>query len=60
MRCWMKNRSLFPSDEAVFKLIYLGLRNISKRDNADKEQLQSHSILHIMFHKCNIVKLAIQ
>jgi putative transposase len=26
-----KNRSLFPSDEAVFKLMYLGLRNISKR-----------------------------
>jgi putative transposase len=26
-----KNRSLFSSDEAVFKLMYLGLRNISKR-----------------------------
>ena len=26
-----KNRSQFPSDEAVFKLLYLGLRNISKR-----------------------------
>lgn len=26
-----KNRSLFPSDEAVFKLLYLALRNISKR-----------------------------
>jgi putative transposase len=26
-----KNRSLFPSDEAVFKLMYLALRNISKR-----------------------------
>ena len=26
-----KNRSLFPSDEAVFKLLYLGLRNISQR-----------------------------
>jgi putative transposase len=26
-----KNRSLFPNDEAVFKLIYLALRNISKR-----------------------------
>ena len=26
-----KNRSLFPSDEAVFKLRYLALRNISKR-----------------------------
>lgn len=26
-----KNRALFPSDEAVFKLLYLGLRNISKR-----------------------------
>jgi putative transposase len=26
-----KNRSLFPSDEAVFKLIYLALRNISRR-----------------------------
>lgn len=26
-----KNRSLFPRDEAVFKLLYLGLRNISQR-----------------------------
>ena len=26
-----KNRSLFPSDEAVFKLLYPALRNISKR-----------------------------
>jgi putative transposase len=26
-----KNRSLFPNDEVVFKLMYLGLRNISKR-----------------------------
>ena len=26
-----KNRSLFPNDEAVFKLIYLALRNISRR-----------------------------
>jgi putative transposase len=26
-----KNRSLFPNDEAVFKLMYLTLRNISKR-----------------------------
>ena len=26
-----KNRSLFPNDEAVFKLMYLALRNISKK-----------------------------
>jgi putative transposase len=26
-----KNRSLFPSDEAVFKLMYLALKNISQR-----------------------------
>ena len=26
-----KHRSLFPNDEAVFKLMYLTLRNISKR-----------------------------
>jgi putative transposase len=26
-----KNRSLLPNDEAVLKLMYLGLRNISKR-----------------------------
>jgi putative transposase len=26
-----KNRSQFPNDEAVFKLLYLALRNISKR-----------------------------
>ena len=26
-----KNRSLFPNDEAVFKLMHLALRNISQR-----------------------------
>jgi putative transposase len=26
-----KNRAMFPNDEAVFKLLYLALRNISKR-----------------------------
>ena len=26
-----KNRVLFPNDEAVFKLLYLALRNISRR-----------------------------
>jgi putative transposase len=26
-----KNRSLFPNDAAVFKLMYLGLKNISQR-----------------------------
>lgn len=26
-----KNRSLFPNDEVVFKLMYLALKNISKR-----------------------------
>jgi transposase-like protein len=26
-----KNRAQFPNDEAVFKLLYLALRNISKR-----------------------------
>ena len=26
-----KNRSLFPNDEAVFKLMFLALKNISKR-----------------------------
>ena len=26
-----KNRSLFPSDRAVYKLLYQALRNISKR-----------------------------
>jgi putative transposase len=31
LRKIIKNRSLFPSDEAVFKLLYLALRNISKR-----------------------------
>jgi putative transposase len=29
LRKIMKNRWLFPNDEAVFKLMYLGLRNIS-------------------------------
>jgi putative transposase len=31
LRKLTKNRSLFPNDEAVFKLMYLGLRNISRR-----------------------------
>ena len=31
LRKIIKNRSLFPSDEAVFKLLYLALGNISKR-----------------------------
>jgi putative transposase len=31
LRKIIKNRSLFPSDEAVFKLLYLALRNISKK-----------------------------
>ena len=31
LRKLTKNRSLFPNDEAVFKLMYLALRNISKK-----------------------------
>jgi putative transposase len=31
LRKLTKNRSLFPNDEAVFKLMFLGLRNISQR-----------------------------
>lgn len=31
LRKLAKNRSLFPNDEAVFKLMYLGLKNISRR-----------------------------
>jgi putative transposase len=31
LRKLTKNRSLFPNDEAVFKLMYLGLKNISQR-----------------------------
>lgn len=31
LRKVIKNRPLFPSDEAVFKLLYLALRNISQR-----------------------------
>ena len=31
LRKILKNRPLFPNDEAVFKLMYLALRNISKR-----------------------------
>jgi putative transposase len=31
LRKLRKNRSLFPNDEAVFKLMYLGLKNISQR-----------------------------
>jgi putative transposase len=31
LRKIIKNRALFPGDEAVFKLLYLALRNISKR-----------------------------
>lgn len=31
LRKVIKNRSLFPNDEAVFKLMYLSLKNISKK-----------------------------
>jgi len=31
LRKIIKNRSLFPNDEAVYKLMYLALKNISKR-----------------------------
>jgi putative transposase len=31
LRKLTKNRSLFPNDEAVFKLMYLGLKHISQR-----------------------------
>jgi putative transposase len=31
LRKIIKNRAMFPSDEAVFKILYLALRNISKR-----------------------------
>ena len=27
----IKNRAMFPSDEAVFKILYLALKNISKK-----------------------------
>ena len=31
LRKVIKNRAMFPSDEAVFKILYLALKNISKR-----------------------------
>jgi putative transposase len=31
LRKIIKNRAMFPNDEAVFKILYLALRNISKR-----------------------------
>jgi putative transposase len=31
LRKIIKNRAMFPSDEAVYKILYLALRNISKR-----------------------------
>ena len=31
LRKVIKNRAMFPSDEAVFKILYLALRNISKK-----------------------------
>jgi transposase-like protein len=31
LRKIIKNRALFPNDEAVFKLLYLALRNIAKK-----------------------------
>ena len=31
LRKIIKNRSLFPNDEAVFKLLYLALKNIEKK-----------------------------
>jgi putative transposase len=31
LRKVIKNRAMFPSDEAVFKILYLALKNISKK-----------------------------
>ena len=31
LRKIIKNRAMFPSDEAVFKILYLALKNISKK-----------------------------
>jgi putative transposase len=31
LRKVIKNRALFPSDEAVFKILYLALKNIAKK-----------------------------
>jgi transposase-like protein len=31
LRKIIKNRSLFPNDEAIFKLMYVSLKNISKK-----------------------------
>jgi len=31
LRKTIKNRAMFPSDEAVFKILYLALKNISKK-----------------------------
>jgi putative transposase len=31
LRKVIKNRAMFPSDEAVFKIMYLALKNISKK-----------------------------
>jgi mutator family transposase len=45
LRKIIKNRSLFPNDEAVFKLLYLALKNIEKKwtmpiSEADIEQFE--------------------
>ena len=31
LRKVIKNRALFPSDEAIFKILYLALKNIAKK-----------------------------
>lgn len=48
-----KNRSLFPNDEAVFKLMYLGLRNISQRWTMPiKNWSAALNQLAILFEEC--------
>jgi transposase-like protein len=38
LRKIIKNRAMFPSDEAVFKILYLALKNISQRWTSELER----------------------
>jgi putative transposase len=48
LRKVIKNRAMFPSDEAVFKILYLALRNISKRWTMPIANWSDESIRYII------------
>lgn len=49
----IKNRAMFPSDEAVFKILYLALKNhLEKMDNADLIFGKTVTVKYSKIDKC--------